>query len=84
MEAIGPSPPEEEIQLLTHWGDAYDRPRGRRAAAISVLVHVGLVVAVVVAPAAVWTTPQIADRLITPLIAPLSALTHPPAVSNTA
>jgi TonB family protein len=76
MEAIGPPPPEEEIQFLTHWGDAYDRPRGRRAAAISVLVHVGLVVAVVIAPAAVWNTPQIADRLITPLIAPLSELTQ--------
>lgn len=76
METVGPSPPEEEIQFLTHWGDAYDRPRGRRAAAISILVHVGLVVAVVIAPAAVWNTPQMAERLITPLIAPLSELTQ--------
>jgi TonB family protein len=76
METIGPSPPEEEIQLLMHWGDAYDRPRGRRAAAISILVHVGLVLAVVIAPAAIWNTPQLADRIITPLIAPLTELTQ--------
>jgi TonB family protein len=35
-----------------------------------------LVLAVVVAPAALWETPQIAERLVTPLILPLTALTQ--------
>jgi TonB family protein len=76
MEKVGPSPPDDEIHLLTEWGDPSDRPRGRRAAAFSLLIHMALVLAVVVAPAALWETPQIAERLVTPLIAPLTALTQ--------
>lgn len=76
METVGPSPPEAEIQFLTRWGDPSDRPRGRRAAVISVLIHVVLVGAVVLAPTAIWNTPQIAERIVTPLLLPLTALTQ--------
>lgn len=76
MESVGPSPPEAEIQFLTQWGDLSDRPRGRRAAVISLLIHIGLVAAVVLAPTALWETPQIAERIVTPLILPLTALTQ--------
>jgi protein TonB len=76
MEKVGPSPPDDEIHLLTEWGDPSDRPRGRSAAVLSALIHVGLIVAVVLAPTALWETPQIAERLVTPLIMPLTALTQ--------
>jgi len=77
METVGSSPPEDDdLQFLTKWGDPWDRPRERRAAAVSALIHVGLVLAVVVAPAAVWETPSVMDRVIIPLIAPLTALTQ--------
>jgi protein TonB len=77
METIGPSPPDTEIHLLTEWGDPSDRPRGRRAAVLSMLFHAVVVGAVVLAPAALWEPPQLSDApIVTPLVAPLTALTQ--------
>jgi protein TonB len=77
METIDPSPSDTEIHLLTEWGDPSDRPRGRRAAVLSMLIHVVVVAAVVLAPAALWEPPQLTDApLVTPLVAPLTALTQ--------
>jgi protein TonB len=76
METVGASPPDDDLQFLTKWGEPWDRPRERRAAALSALIHVALVGAVVLAPAAIWETPSVMDRVIVPLIAPLSVFTQ--------
>jgi TonB family protein len=39
-------------------------------------INTGIVLAVILAPAALWETPQLANRIITPLIAPLTELTQ--------
>src|ERR1035437_6681449 len=77
METLGPSPPDAEIHLLTEWGDPSDRPRGRRAAALSILFHVVVIGTVALAPAAFWEPPRLADApMVTPLVMPLTALTQ--------
>ena len=76
MEPVVPPPSDEDLQFLTKWGDPWDRPRGRRAAAISALVHAAIVLGVILAPTAIWNTPQIMEQIVTPLVAPLTALTQ--------
>src|ERR1035437_9917394 len=77
METLGPSPPDAEIHLLTEWGDPSDRPRGRRAAALSILFHVVVIGTVALAPAALWEPPRLADApIVTPLVEPFTALTQ--------
>lgn len=77
METVSPSPrQQDDVQFLTKWGDPWDRPRSRLAAALSLLINAGFVLAVILVPAAVWNTPQLVDRIVTPLVAPLTALTQ--------
>jgi len=77
METVGQSPPEDDdLQFLTQWGDPSDRKRHQRAAAASLLINMAVVAAAVLAPAAVWESPEIAEKIVTPLIAPLTAFTQ--------
>jgi TonB family protein len=77
METVGQPPAGAELHFLTEWGDAADRPRKRRAAVLSVVVHVALVVALVTLPKAFFEpAPRTASVQITPLIEPLTELTQ--------
>ena len=77
METVVQPPAGAELHILTEWGDAADRPRKRRAAVFSILVHVVAVVMVFSLPKGLFVPPpQTAEVRITPLIEPLTELTQ--------
>ena len=77
METVVPPPADAELHILTPWGDAADRPRKRRAAVFSVLVHVAAVVTLFSLPKGFFVPPpRTAQVQITPLIEPLTELTQ--------
>ena len=77
METVVPPPADAELHILTQWGDAADRPRKRRAAVFSVLVHVAAVVTLFSLPKGLFEPlPRTAQVQITPLIEPLTELTQ--------
>src|SRR5271157_5432688 len=77
METVVQPPSDAEVHFLTQWGDAADRPRKRRAAVFSVLVHVVAVVTLFSLPKGLFVPPpQTAEVRITPLIEPLTELTQ--------
>ena len=79
METVVQPPADAELQLLTRWGAPDDRSRLRGAAAISVAIHIALVVLLAVLPESVLAPiRQAATARITPLIEPLTELTQTP------
>jgi TonB family protein len=77
METVVPPPSDAELHILTQWGDAGDSPRKRRAAVLSVVVHVAAVVTLFSLPKSLFVPPpQVAEVRITPLIEPLTELTQ--------
>jgi TonB family protein len=77
METVVQPPADAELHILTPWGDAADRPRKRRAAFFSVLVHVAAVVTLFCLPKGFFEPlPRTAQVQITPLIEPLTELTQ--------
>jgi len=83
METVVPPPADAELHLLTEWGDPYGRTRTKRAAVLSVLVHIAIIVLLVALPEGFLESPpppQQAEvkRVITPLIEPLTELTQKP------
>lgn len=77
METVVQPPADAELHILTPWGDAADRPRKRRAAFFSVLVHVAAVVTLFSLPKGFFEPlPRTAQVQITPLIEPLTELTQ--------
>jgi len=77
METVVQPPAGAELHILTEWGDAADRPRKRRAAFFSVLVHVAAVVTLFSLPKGFFEPlPRTAQVQITPLIEPLTELTQ--------
>ena len=77
METVVPPPADAELHILTPWGDAADTPRKRRAAVLSILVHVAAVVTLFTLPKAFFVPPpRTAQVQITPLIEPLTELTQ--------
>jgi TonB family protein len=77
METVVPPPSDAEVHILTQWGDAIDRPRKRRAAVFSVLVHVAAVATLFSLPKSLFVPPpQMAQFQITPLVEPLTELTQ--------
>ena len=77
METVVQPPAGAELHILTQWGDPGDRPRKRRAAVLSVLVHVAVVVALFSLPRAFFEPPpRTASVQVTPLIEPLTELTQ--------
>jgi TonB family protein len=77
METVVQPPSDAELHILTQWGDAADRPRKRRAAVLSVVVHVAAVVTLFCLPKGLFEPlPRTAQVQITPLIEPLTELTQ--------
>jgi len=78
METVGKPPADLELHLLTDWSDPAGRVRTERAAVMSVLVHIALIVFLVLAPESIMQTParRTMEPLVTPLIEPLSRLTQ--------
>ena len=80
METVASPPVDDELHLLTEWGDPNDRIRERRAALWSVGLHAAAILVIVVVPASVYQSApperQIVHRRVTPLIEPLTELTQ--------
>ena len=77
METVVPPPADAELQLLTHWGDPFERTRTRQAAALSVLAHAALILILVLVPPELTERPQPEpERHITPIFLPLTPLTQ--------
>jgi TonB family protein len=77
METVVQPPSDAELHILTDWGDATDKPRKRRAAVLSVVAHVVVVVTLFSLPKDLFETPpRTAEVRITPLIEPLTELTQ--------
>jgi TonB family protein len=77
METVVQPPSDAELHILTEWGDAADRPRKRRAAIFSVLVHVAVVVTLFSLPKGFFVPPPRTTAVqITPLVEPLTELTQ--------
>ena len=77
METVVQPPGGAELHILTDWGDAADRPRKRRAAVLSVVAHVVVVVTLFSLPKGLFE-PALRTMAvqITPLIEPLTELTQ--------
>src|SRR4029079_6815691 len=83
METVVPPAEDADLHLLTEWGDPYGRTRTKRAAVLSVLVHVAIIALLLLLPEGFLDSPpppQHAEvkRVITPLIEPLTELTQKP------
>lgn len=83
METVVPPAEDAELHLLTEWGDPYGRTRTKRAAVLSVFVHVAIIALLIFLPEGFLESPpppQQAEvkRVITPLIEPLTELTQKP------
>jgi TonB family protein len=77
METVVQPPAGAELHILTQWGDPGDRPRKRRAAVLSVVAHVAVVVALFSLPKDLFQPlPRTAQVQITPLVEPLTELTQ--------
>ena len=83
METVVPPAEDAELHLLTEWGDPYGRTRTKRAAVLSVFVHIAIIALLIALPESFLESPpppQQAEvkRVITPLIEPLTELTQKP------
>ena len=76
METVVKPGEDAELHLLTDWGDPGSRSRGRKAAVISVLAHVALIVTLVLLPEEALRPLEDAVRRVTPLIEPPTQLTQ--------
>ncbi len=78
MARVAPPSDDLELHLLTEWEAFNDPARGRRAAVLSVVAHVALIIVLVLIPAAAFEPQRVAEveRIITPLIEPPSELTQ--------
>ena len=86
METVVPPPPDDELHLLTEWGDPSDRARGGWSALLSLLAHAAAIVFVLLVPELFMQPLYREQRMpaITPLIDPPSMLTQKePNVSKT-
>jgi TonB family protein len=81
METVGPPTEDPELDLLTHWGQAYAPARTRLAGVLSVLVHIAVISTVMLLPKSFYdapprrTAPEITRRF-TPLIDPITEFTQ--------
>jgi TonB family protein len=81
MESVDPSTAEPELDLLLEWGETGRGARTGRAAAISVILHVLVISAILLAPAEFFAPgpPRNAPEIImraTPLVDPLTEFTQ--------
>lgn len=81
MAIVGPRPDDDQLQLLTEWGDAYTRPRHKRAGVLSVLVHVTVIAVILLLPSDFLVPPPEPPPpekrvIVTPLVEPLTEFTQ--------
>ncbi|MGB7759265.1 MAG: TonB family protein [Bryobacteraceae bacterium] len=75
METVANQPIDAELHLLTDWSDPGARARHRKAALLTIAIHVVLVVALFTLPG--FEGPRLAlERTFTPLIEPPTELTQ--------
>jgi TonB family protein len=72
METVGPPPVDEELNLLTDWGDPNARTRTPKAAVGSVLFHIAAIVILMNLPSGSDQVPQTEEKphIVTPLVLP--------------
>jgi TonB family protein len=79
METVVAPPADADLQLLTQWGSPADGPRQRKAAVLSVLVHVVIIGLLLAVPDG-WNEPPPRERehhtIVTPLVEPPTELTQ--------
>jgi len=82
MDTVAQPPADADLHLLTNWSDPSGRKRTEKAAVLSVLVHLIALIALALLPeSAFFSSPPPVetakvDRIITPLIEPLTPLTQ--------
>ncbi len=76
MEIVAAPQADAELQLLTRWGDPFERSRSRKAAVLSVAAHVALIAVLVSLPAELTEAPKPIVEHITPLVEPPTVLTQ--------
>lgn len=72
MAPVGPPPVEEELNLLTEWGDPNARTRTPKAAVASLFLHVALITTLMYLPAGSNQppAPEEPPHIVTPLVLP--------------
>lgn len=80
METVAAPQSEDDLQLLTNWGDPFERSRTRRAAALSVAAHLALITILVLLPPELLEKPQEPPPVerVTPLVIPLTLTQRDP------
>ena len=77
METVANQPIDVELHLLTDWSDPGAGARRRKAAIVTIVVHVAVVIILFTLPESVIEGPRKAiERTITPLIEPPTELTQ--------
>ena len=80
METVGPPLDDDELHLLTEWGDPASRGRSGVAGIASVLVHIAGLILIVLLPSDFLSPPPEPARvptIVTPLVEPLTEFTQP-------
>jgi TonB family protein len=81
MATVVPRPDDDQLNLLTEWGDAFSRPRQTRAGVLSVLIHGAAITIILLlppdflVPAPEPPQPQ-KHEIVTPLVEPLTEFTQ--------
>ncbi|HJZ97586.1 MAG TPA: TonB family protein [Candidatus Solibacter sp.] len=82
MATVGPRPEDDQLQLLTEWNDAFTRPRQKRAAVASAMVHLAVVALLLLMPGEVLVRPpeppppEPKKLIFTPLVEPPTEFTQ--------
>jgi TonB family protein len=78
METVAPPPPDAELHLLTEWSDPAGRARQGRSAVLSLLLHAGAIVFLLVMPETIMQPAHREARqpLVMPLVDPPLMLTQ--------
>lgn len=72
METVVPPPVDDELHLLTEWGDPNARTRRGKAALGTIALHVGVITLLIYLPAGTYQppTPEEPAHRVTPLVLP--------------
>ena len=81
METVGPRPDDDDLHLLTEWGDPSSRGRRETAGVASVLIHVAVITVVLLLPPdflvpAPEAPPPQKKVIVTPLVDPITEFTQ--------
>src|ERR1035437_3167178 len=80
METVGPPLDDDELHLLTEWGDPASRGRSGVAGVASVFLHIAGLTLIVLLPSEFLSPPPEPARaatIVTPLVEPLTEFTQP-------